>query len=251
MKSVATSLALAALLFPAVASAEDAPPPVTGNVTLSSEYLYRGIAQTAGKPAVQGGLDYSNPSGFYAGAWGSNISWLSDVGQNSSVEIDIYGGFKGAITEEVAYDVGILTYNYPGRFAAGFTSPNTREVYGAVTYKFLTVKYSRSFSNLFGVSNSKGSGYLEANLVFDLGDGWGANGHVGHQTVKNLSGASYSDWKIGVTKDTGLGVVGLAYSGTNAKDNCKAGEFYCFTVPNTKGYEAGKSRLLLTYTKSL
>ncbi len=62
----------------------------------SVEYIFRGISQTAGKPAVQGGFDYTHSSGFYLGTWASNVSWLEDFGaySRSSLEWDFYGGYK-------------------------------------------------------------------------------------------------------------------------------------------------------------
>lgn len=234
----------------------------TGNVGFASEYLYRGIAQTRGNPALQGGFDYAHASGLYAGVWGSNISWLNDAGASASLEVDVYGGYKGAITDDFGYDVGVLTYNYPGtNKATGPAKPDTTEVYGALTYKWLTLKYSRSTTSLFGAtktsdgSKTAGSGYLELNATYDLGDGWGINGHAGHQKVKGNDNASYSDYKIGVTKDVGLGVVGLAYSTTNAKDDCSptaVGQFYCSALASNAGnlYSTGKSKAVLTFTKS-
>ncbi len=41
----------------------------TGNVGVFSDYIFRGISQTGGAAAVQGGLDYSHASGLYAGTW--------------------------------------------------------------------------------------------------------------------------------------------------------------------------------------
>src|SRR5690349_14450604 len=80
---------------PAAPPAPAATPPtpehmLTANVGLFSEYIFRGISQTGGKPAVQGGFDYAHSSGFYAGTWASNISWLEDFGQynRSSLEWD-------------------------------------------------------------------------------------------------------------------------------------------------------------------
>jgi uncharacterized protein (TIGR02001 family) len=72
---------------------------MTGNFGFASEYRYRGIAQTAGKPAAQGGFDYAHSSGFYLGTWASNVSWLADQGGgvNNSLEWDMYGGYKGAV----------------------------------------------------------------------------------------------------------------------------------------------------------
>lgn len=129
-KTLIASAVATAFLLPTQSFAEDAPAaaapaaaapasPFTGNVMLASEYLYRGIAQTRGKPAIQGGFDYAHPSGFYVGTWGSSISWIGDTypaGTSASLELDIYGGYKGTITGDLGYDVGVLTYNYPGKY---------------------------------------------------------------------------------------------------------------------------------------
>jgi uncharacterized protein (TIGR02001 family) len=269
MRKTLVAIALAgAFSIPAIAIAADAPATgphtFTGNVGFASEYLYRGIAQTRGKPALQGGFDYSHASGLYAGAWGSNISWISDAipGASASLEIDLYGGYKGTLPGDVGYDVGILTYNYPGtgKTVAGSLKQDTTEIYGALSWKWLTVKYSHSTTALFGWAKvpgavddkTTGSGYLELNGTYDVGNGWGLTGHVGHQKVKGYSDASYTDYKLGVTKDLGFGVVGLAYSTTNAKDDCGVGGVtnpYCF-FKGADGYDAGKSKAVLTFNKT-
>lgn len=274
MKKLTMAAACAALLAPlASAAAEEAPASphsFTANVTLASEYLYRGIAQTRGKPALQGGVDYAHSSGFYLGAWGSTITWIDDAvrGASAPVEIDIYGGYKGAITGDWGYDLGVLTYNYPGsgKTLTGVQElkQDTTELYGALSWKWLTLKYSRSTTALFGWPKSgtldkktRGSGYLELNAAYDLGDGWGLTGHVGHQKVRGNSDASYTDWKLGGTKDLGFGIVGLAWSTTNAKDGCTGdamsspSDVYCFVKHSgTSAYSAGKGRALLTFTKN-
>ncbi|MGD9787117.1 MAG: TorF family putative porin [Sulfuricellaceae bacterium] len=245
------------------AHAEEAASPhtFTANVTLASEYIYRGIAQTRGKPALQGGFDYSHSSGLYAGIWGSNISWISDgtAGASASLELDVYGGYKGSITNDLGFDVGVLTYNYPGTgLPTGAANPNTTEVYGALNWKWLSVKYSHTTTSLFGWTKTndanaetKGSGYLDVSGNFDLGSGWGLNAHVGHQKVKDRSSASYTDWKLGVTKDLGFGTLGVAYTDTNANANCSNGEDYCFVKAGTGDtYDAGKGRAVVTFTKT-
>ena len=134
---VALSLAAAAsaqTAAPAPATtAAPAPAPdwtLTANVGLFSEYIFRGIAQTAGKPAVQGGFDLGHASGFYVGTWASNISWLEDFGayNRSSLEWDFYGGFKHAIGDsDWFYDVGGYYYAYPGSRNPGVTNADTFE----------------------------------------------------------------------------------------------------------------------------
>ena len=99
---IASALLAASVILPTIAHAADAAPApehtFTSNVTLASEYIYRGIGQTNRKPAVQGGVDYAHSSGVYLGAWGSNVSWLSDGSStvSNSLEMDFYGGFKNA-----------------------------------------------------------------------------------------------------------------------------------------------------------
>ncbi|MDP2121442.1 MAG: TorF family putative porin, partial [Hoeflea sp.] len=98
---------------------------------------------------------------------------------------------------------------------------------------------------------------LELNAAYDLGNGWGITGHIGDQKVRGNGPASYTDYKLGVTKDVGFGVVGLAYSSTNAKDSCTgvaattANDVYCFVNNNgTNAYSAGKDKLVATFSKT-
>lgn len=259
--------AAVATAFAAPVFAQEAAPAsdhtFTANVGIVSDYLFRGISQTKGAPAIQGGFDYSHSSGLYAGTWLSSVSWYNDTvaGASKSVEFDVYGGYKGSFGDsDFGYDVGVFQYTYPGSRPDNTVSPDTTEVYGAVSWKWLTLKYSHVVSKNFvawgaadGSVKSKNSNYLELNAAYDLGEGWGLVGHVGHQKVKNFNSdsdpggldASYTDWNVGVTKDIGFGVVAVKYSDTNAKGNCANGEAYCWD-----GYDAGKGRAVVSFTKT-
>ena len=236
-----------ALATPFAAIAADAAPTPTHsfsyNVGLTSNYLFRGVSQTHGNPAIQGGVDYAHSSGLYAGVWASNISWVKQFHDKGSVEVDFYGGYKNTFADDFTYDVGLIRYQYPGNGSStegnpvfsALANPNTTEVYGALGWKWFTLKYSHAISEHFigwignnGHTNTRGSNYLELNAAYDMGDGWGISGHVGHQKVKNINttaafdDADYTDWNIGVTKDIGYGVVGLLYSDTNAGGSCNS-----------------------------
>lgn len=173
-KTLIATAVLAALAASSSVMAEEAAPAehtFTANVTLASEYIYRGIGQTNRKPALQGGFDYSHASGLYAGVWGSNVSWLSDGRSDvsSSLEVDLYGGYKNTFAGgDWNYDVGVLRYNYPGTYPDGYTKADTTELYGAIGWKWLTLKYSHvvsshifGFTSSNGADNTRGSGYLE------------------------------------------------------------------------------------------
>jgi len=190
------------------------------NVGLASEYRYRGIAQSGKDPALSGGADYThNPSGIYAGAWASTISWIKDAGGGDApVEVDLYGGKRGDIGGGFTYDVGGLYYYYPNNSYANVSAnANTFEVYGQVGYGPAYVKYSHALTNLFGNADTKNSYYVDAGVNQDLVDGYVLNLHVGYQYMKNETTGTYTDWKVGVTKDFGMVVASLAYIDTNGK----------------------------------
>jgi uncharacterized protein (TIGR02001 family) len=211
-------IVLAALAFSGAAFAQTkAPEPdytLSYNVGLVTDYRYRGISQSRLKPALQGGVDYVRKSGLYVGTWASTIKWIKDAGGDAPLEIDVYGGYKGE-AGPIAYDVGVLRYQYPRHRLV--ISPNTTEIYAAGTFGPATLKYSHAVTNLFGFADSKRSGYLDASANFDLGTGWSVTPHVGHQKVRNNSAFSYTDYAVTVGKDLGNGFsASAAVVGTDA-----------------------------------
>ena len=248
-----TLAALALLSLIPMAQAADAPSAadaaspysLTANVTLASQYRYRGLMQTNNRPAIQGGFDLTHASGFYLGNWNSSISWLNDSNRDVSapVEMDFYGGYKGNLTDSVPVDLGVLQYYYPGDYPSGYTSPDTTELYAGIGYGPVMFKYSLALTNLFGFADSKYSQYFDLSGNFDTGV-WGlvVNVHAGRQIVRNVDNGSYTDWKLGVTKDFGQGLsVSLAYLDTNA-DRA--------VYTNTRGRDMGRATALLSLTKT-
>ncbi len=240
-----TVLALAATLafsaLPTLVHAEDSP--LSFNVGVFSDYRYRGISQTRLKPAVQAGIDYSIPGGFYVGAWASNIKWIKDAGGDASVEVDLYGGYKGEIAKDVTFDVGVLTYQYPKNKLA--TSANTTEIYGAVSFGPATVKYSHSVSNLFGFTDSKNSGYLDLSATFDV-SGFSVTPHLGYQKVAKNSDFSYTDYSLTVSKDLSGFVLSAALVGSDTKSI--GGNPAYYYAPSNK--DLGKAGLVLGVKKT-
>lgn len=248
----ASLLSTAALAQTPAAPAPAATPEhtVTANVGIFSEYLFRGIAQTAGKPAVQGGFDYAHSSGLYAGTWASNISWLEDFGaySRSSLEWDFYAGYKASIGDsDFSYDVGTLYYYYPGKRFPGVIKADTWELYGAIGWKWLSAKASYNLKDYFGArptgAKTDGTWYVDLSAAYPVGEsGVTLLAHYGILDVKNdASGdakVSYDDWKLGASYTVPDGVlkgleVGAYYSGTNAKK-----PFYT----DLTGYDTGKDR---------
>ena len=253
--AVLGTLALPTAVFAADAAPAAAPAPaytVSYNVGLFSQYIFRGLTQTDKKPALQGGVDFSHASGLYLGSWASNISWLEDgksstglntYYDNSSLELDVYGGYRNTIGETgLGYDVGVLQYIYPGKKTSLATATaNTTELYGALSYKWLQAKFSSVVSDdAFNNANGTGTYYAELNANIPLADsGITANLHVGRQKFDGHALDilyTYTDWKVGATKSFANGVnVGAYYTDTNAKD--RAG--YAGYVSGIGGYKGG------------
>jgi len=197
--------------LPTLAQAQEST--LSYNAGVVSDYRYRGISQSRLEPAVQGGIDYADKSGFYVGAWGSTIKWIKDAGATKgNVEVDLYGGYKGT-AGGIGYDVGFLRYEYVNNTlgnVTNFANANTNEVYGAVTYGPATLKYSHAISNIFGFVNSKNSYYVDLSANFDLGGGYTLTPHVGYQSIKNNGDYSYTDYALTVAKDLGNGLSATA-----------------------------------------
>jgi uncharacterized protein (TIGR02001 family) len=248
MKKLILATAVMAAFAASVSHAEEKKPDneLSFNAAVVSDYRYRGISQTRLDPALQGGADFvNNPTGLYVGTWLSSIKWIKDTpGAGSTpAEWDIYAGKKGEITKDVSYDVGGLGYVYLNNKLddAGLANANTFELYGQVGYGPAYLKYSHSVTNLFGIPDSKNSGYVDIGASFELGGGYTLGLHAGHQSIKNHSGISYNDYKIGVNKEFYGVNFGLAAIGTDADKS-----FY--VTPS--GKFTGKTSLVLSAAKT-
>jgi uncharacterized protein (TIGR02001 family) len=234
--------------FAGIANAQEAAPATpehsfTGNLTVATDYRFRGISQTFKEPAVQGGFDYAHSSGFYVGNWNSNVSGTQYT--DGSIEMDLYAGYKFAITPDFAADVGALYYYYPGAKTAGGLDYNTTELYIAGTYKWFTLKYSNAITDAFGVANSKGSDYLELNAAFEVADKTTLGFHVGSSKTKNSSVYDYTDYKISLSRDFGFATIGLALTTTDADSGS-----FTYTNGAGKSKDVSDSAAVLTISKA-
>ena len=215
------------------ARAEEAAAPasdwtITGNAGLFSDYRFRGISQTDKKPAFQGGFDIAHASGFYLGNWNSNID--SGLYQGANLEMDFYGGFKGA-AGAVSYDLGVLHYYYPNSNKNGAPRIKNTEVYVGVGVSTLSAKFYYPIGDFFSAEDivhdgeAGGSYYVDLSGSYDLGSGFGLVGHVGYQKLKGSAKltehdgdrqSNYLDWKLGATYTFANGfVAGLSYIDTD------------------------------------
>lgn len=222
---LAASLAGIAGAVHARQAIDDSEANLSANVAVVSDYRYRGISQTRLQPAIQAGVERVAASGWYAGAWASSIRWTRDAGGAGSVELDVYGGRRGKLGGVVGYDLGLLGYLYPSNGLSrvpGWGNANSAEAYAQLGYGLATLKYSHAFTNLFGMPDTRGSGYLDLNLDFAAGARTTLSLHAGRQRVRHLGTASYTDWKAALAHDAGGATLTLAAVGTNAGERAYA-----------------------------
>ena len=201
MKKIITTMLFAGLMSGFTTSQAE----LTANAALTSDYIWRGISQSASDPALQGGLDYTHSTGLYAGIWGSNVDWWEPVDGGTSngedIEIDVYGGYAGDTGGMLAYDIGFIHYIYPDTTT---TDSDFTEVYMGATVKIFSAKFS--YSNDFANSGNT-AWYMEGGIDYEFSSGY-ASGytlsfHAGKSDGDNFStgGTDYVDYSLGVSKE--------------------------------------------------
>ena len=222
----AIALATAATLSSGAVLAQAAAPAtpefaVTGNFGITSDYRFRGLQQTDGDPAFQGGFDLAHSSGLYVGTWGSNVSsWAAGPYTSTKLEVDLYGGYKTEVAG-VGVDVGAIAYMYPGSSTGGTSSgsgaganwrANTQEAYLGLSYGIATFKTSYVLSkNYFASYGSDNSGtmYFDLTLAKEIMPKLTASAHAGYTDYKKDGEAdvrgkfSYADYNVGLAYDLG------------------------------------------------
>ena len=82
----------------------------SANVSLSSDYSFRGVSQTGLDPAIQGGFDIALDNGFAIGTWASNVNFNSET----SMELDLYASWEsGTIADLFTVSASIIRFEYP------------------------------------------------------------------------------------------------------------------------------------------
>lgn len=263
MKSQISTLTVAIALLSAGAAFAQAKAPepdftITGNVSLNSDYKFRGFTQTDYGPALQGGFDFAHKSGLYLGNWNSNV--LQSLYTGASLEMDFYGGYKGEIAKGLGYDVGAIYYYYPKSGVVGSTKISNTEVYGGLTYGpfsgklyYATGDYFKA-AKLVGAPNStKGTTYLDLNYSTEVASGLVLGLHAGILSLKenqqftdidgNTLGKTVTDYKISLTQDVGGYALTGAIIGTSKKGYFSTGQVGPIEA-------AGKARLFVSLGKT-
>ncbi|PCJ38286.1 MAG: hypothetical protein COA75_00555 [Cellvibrionales bacterium] len=185
---------------------------VSGNVSMTSDYRFRGISQTDTQLAVQGGFDFAFDNGIYVGTWGSNVDFAN------SLELDYYVGYAGDLTETVSFDVGYIYYDYPGtedtvRTLNSDAEDDYAEIYASVSVADFTLGFAYSddyyletgeFYYIYGDYSFALSNDISLDLHYGYNDfefsSTDSNAKDAEQAFLSDGEDSYSDYSIGVSK---------------------------------------------------
>jgi len=191
MSNYSKSLVLGSVLAAATMASSATFADVTANIGVTSNYLWRGVTQSADLSAVSGGLDYSHESGFYAGTWASSLS-------GSQYEQDLYLGYSGEVSG-FSYDVGYIMYMYPidDTVEADFSEVQATVGYGPVSL-YVAKQVGAEAS---GVKND--GTYVSLNLSGEINKDFGYSLTAGSYTGKDVEatfGDTYTHYAVAISK---------------------------------------------------
>ncbi|MBY4678471.1 TorF family putative porin [Marinobacterium arenosum] len=190
---------------------------VSGNVALTSDYRFRGVSQSAEDFALQGGLDWFNDAGFFAGAWGSNVDFYPTgdaLDDGASAELDIYAGYAGAINDQISYDITLYRYLYPG----DDIDQDYNEI--AVGLDWGPVRLGYAYADDY-LQLGEAYQYAEANYSLELPQEFGLKFHAGYSfgdvfdDPDMLGLEEYADYSISLSKSWAGIDFELAYMDTD------------------------------------
>lgn len=167
---------------------------VSANIGVTSNYLWRGVTQSADGPSISGGIDYADESGFYVGTWVGSIDW----GLGNATENDYYLGYSGE-AGSFGYDVGYIYYSYP---ASGYEDSDFGEVYfnGSVGGFGFGVAYTVNSQVAKGSAFDAGDIYYNVSYGFDLPNEFSMSLLYGYYTFDASSDYDYGHLQVDIAK---------------------------------------------------
>ena len=187
---------------------------ISANLAVTTDYVFRGYTQTGEDPAVQGGVDWADDSGWYLGSWASKVDFGS--GDDASMEVDLYGGYAWE-ANDVSYDLGLIYYAYPG--ADSKSGYDFFEAYASLGYDLDAASLGAAIHFTPDNFGETGTGwYLTGGLSRALSDALSVDANVGFSQVTEDFGEDYLEWNLGLSYSISLVSLDLRYHDTDAPD---------------------------------
>jgi uncharacterized protein (TIGR02001 family) len=214
----------------AASSTSDAFPygTVSGNMAVVNDYRFRGITRTGERAALQGSLRWQHDSGFYLGAWGSNVN-LHDNNE-ATLETDVMAGYRYAVSG-IMLDLGVTGYLFPGANSGLNYNFWEAKIAGSYELGFATLNAGVHYSPDY-FRGSRDSLYSEIGVSMPvMQTGVTAKAGYGYQMIQNntrFGGISdYGNWTGGLSYkwngfDFSADYVDTSISKTQCRDGCDA-----------------------------
>ena len=223
---------LLVIAFVACLLTSDALADVSGYVTLTSDYVRRGVSQSDADPALQLGVDVGFDNGLIAGVWASSVDNRNQAGQQHDIELNAYVGFGRDAGERWRLSGFVVAYTYPGMetpfdydYVEYLVSANYDDRY------WLEYAYAADY---YGTGN--GAWNAEALGEWPLYGAWSLSGGIGHLDLSNLVGAGYTYWQLGISGNAGVADLDLRFHDADR------------VVPFFSSPKTAKARVVLTLT---
>ncbi|MBT8141402.1 MAG: hypothetical protein HKN88_00385 [Gammaproteobacteria bacterium] len=198
-----TTLASSMLISATTLVADD--DPISANVAISTDYVWRGVSQTLENPAISGGFDFAPTDNWYVGVWGSNV----DFGDVENMEFDIYAGWTTELDNGLGIDIGFIQYLYFD--SAGDVDFN--EFYAGLSHS--------GFSGTISYDGDSKWTYYDLGYEYELANGVGLAAHIGNYDLD--SAGDYTDYSLGVSASLAGLDYALTYHDTDI-DNLAEGD---------------------------
>lgn len=229
---LATGIVAAALSFSATPAhaqqkVESLGLTITTQLTLATDYLFRGVSQTQTGPAIQGTLDIEHDWGLYVGGFASNVDFAAPADAN--IEMDALFGYRREIFG-IKWDLGAIYYAYPGASDRPFTL-NYWEIALKASYEFgpVTVLGAVNYSPDFQLESGPAL-YTEAGLDVKLPFEFVVSGRAGYQSIDNNTRfglPDYWNWSLAVSRELYGFTLAVGYYDTDISKRECAGSNIC------------------------
>jgi len=196
MRVTSARLACIALAFAASAAAR-AGDLWGGSIGAVSDYVYRGISQTRGKPALQLGVYRDLGSGWSIGAWSSPVDYGERI--DASYELDLSLTRSWLLANQWSARVAYTHYFYPGERG----DYDYDEWVASLTYRdrltaTVAVSPNRSLYAYRHTAWRELATSYELAAVQPLSARWSITGGAGYYDLRELFGTGYWFWSFGL-----------------------------------------------------
>ncbi len=164
-------------------------------LTMSTDFPHRGISQTDESASLQLGVDFQHQSGFFVGAWVSNVEYVTEISRTDprDIELDYYGGYSWQ-TSDWSLAATLARYTYPG----ASVSYDYTELSGSMEFQ-QRFSYTVSYTDgLLGQDASAMNHEFGIELLLPWSTQFGAS--VGRFDSADVQGGAYDHWNLGISK---------------------------------------------------